>query len=227
MVGFEVVELWNIDQEVSLYVFVLWGPNSFAVFVDDGVLVRVVIGGDARWGSEEVGEEVCFWKNREAKDATRGGRWGRRRDDSNGGSSDRRQEVFYWDVRKWDALDYFLKLLVDVGVLGLRVGVLKLTTREVVLLGGDVGEYFEEIGWSSDKDRGGGGDWDDRRQVDDKWGKEGGRTDGRIREDRDSEWGGRVAVGAWIIPSVVGAIEEILDNLVGGSDVYLVDIVNL
>ena len=53
------------------------------------------------------------------------------------------------------------------------------------------------------------------------------RTDRWIGEDRDSEWGGRVAVWTWIIPSVVGAIEEILDDLVGGGDVYLVDIVNL
>ena len=227
VVGFKVVELWNVHQEISLYVFVLWGPNPFAAFVDNSVLVRVVIGGGAWRGSEEVGEKVRFWEDREAEDATRGSRRGRRRDDSDRGGNDRQREVFYWDIRKWDTLDYFLKLLVDVGILGLWVRVFKLRTREVVLLGGNIGEYFKEVGQGSDKDRGGGGDRDDGRQINDEWGKKGGWADRGVREDGDSEWGRHVAVGTWIIPSVVGAIEEILNNLVGGGNVDLINVINL
>ena len=61
-------------------------------------------------------------------------------------------------------LDYLLKLLVDVCVLGLGVGVAKLRTWEVVLLGSDIGENFEEIGQSGDKGGRGGGNGDDRRR---------------------------------------------------------------
>ena len=38
---------------------------------------------------------------------------------------------------------------------------------------------------------------------------------------------GRVAIRAWIVPGIVGTIEEVLNSLVGGGDVDLVDIVNL
>ena len=34
------------------------------------------------------------------------------------GFNDGRQEVLYWDIHKWDAVDDFLKLKVDVGILG-------------------------------------------------------------------------------------------------------------
>ena len=33
-------------------------------------------------------------------------------------------------------------------------------------------------------------------------------------------------VGGWIVPGVVGAVEEILDNLVGGGDVDLINVVD-
>ena len=33
-------------------------------------------------------------------------------------------------------------------------------------------------------------------------------------------------VGGGVVPGVVGAIEEVLDNLVGGDDVDLVDVVD-
>ena len=33
-------------------------------------------------------------------------------------------------------------------------------------------------------------------------------------------------VGGWVVPGVVGAIEEILDNLLGGDDVDLLDVVD-
>ena len=59
-------------------------------------------------------------------------------------------------------LNNFLKLLVDVSILGLRVRIFKLWTREVVLLGGDIGEYLEEVGQGGDKAGRGGGDRDDR-----------------------------------------------------------------
>ena len=124
-------------------------------------------------------------------------------------------------------LNDLFELLVDVGVLWFRVGVLELRTREVVLLGGDVGENFEEVERGSNKDGGGGGDRDDGRRIDDERGKEGRWTDGRVREDGDGEWGRHVAVGTWIIPSIVGAIEEVLDNLVGCGDVDLIYVVNL
>ena len=115
----------------------------------------------------------------------------------------------------------------DVCVLWLRVKVLELRTREVVLLGGNVGKYLEEVGWGGNKSGRGRGDRDNGWRIDNERGQEGGRADGRVREDGDSEQGGCIAVGTWIIPSVVGAIEEVLNDLVGGGDVYLVDIVNL
>ena len=111
----------------------------------------VVIGGGARRGSEEIGEEVGFWKDWEAKGATRGSRQGWGRDDSDGGDNDGWQEVFNQDVSKWDVLDDFFKALVDVSILRLGVGILKLRTREVVLLGSNVSENLEEVGWGSDK----------------------------------------------------------------------------
>ena len=115
----------------------------------------------------------------------------------------------------------------DVSVLSLGVRVLKLRTREVVLLGGNIGEYLKKVGQGCDKDGQGGSSRDNGQQVDDKWGKEGGQADRRVGKDGDSEQGGRVTVGTWIIPSVVGAIEEVLNDLVGGSNVNLVDIINL
>ena len=39
--------------------------------------------------------------------------------------------------------------------------------------------------------------------------------------------GARAIEGAWVIPSVVGTVEKVLDHLVGGGDVQLVDVVNL
>ena len=35
------------------------------------------------------------------------------------------------------------------------------------------------------------------------------------------------AKGAWVIPSIVGTIEKVLDDLVGGGDVQLINVVNL
>ena len=33
-------------------------------------------------------------------------------------------------------------------------------------------------------------------------------------------------VGGWVVPGVVGAVEELLDNLVGGSDVDLINVID-
>ena len=33
-------------------------------------------------------------------------------------------------------------------------------------------------------------------------------------------------VGRWVVPGVVGAVEELLDNLVGGGDVDLINVVD-
>ena len=38
--------------------------------------------------------------------------------------------------------------------------------------------------------------------------------------------GGGRGVGGWVIPGVVGAVEEFLDNLVGGGDVDLINVVD-
>ena len=93
VVGFKVVKLRNVHQEISLYVLVLWGPDFFATFVDDGVLVRVVVGSGARQGGEEIGEEVSFWENREAKGAVRRSWRGWGRDIGDGGGNDGQREV--------------------------------------------------------------------------------------------------------------------------------------
>lgn len=153
VIGFEVVKFGDVHQEVTLYVFVLWGPDLFFLLVDDSVLVQMVISGGTWWGSEEVQKKVCFREDGETEGTTRRSRWDRGRDYSDRGDNDGQQEVFYRDVRKWNLLDYFLKLLVDICVLGLGVGIFKLRTREVVLLGSNVSENFEEVGQGSDKDK--------------------------------------------------------------------------
>ena len=62
------------------------------------------------------------------------------------------------------------------------------------------------------------------RQIgkDERWGGD--------RNWRERDGGGRAAmgggVGGWVIPGVVGAVEEFLDNLVGGGDVDLIDIID-
>jgi hypothetical protein len=86
-------------------------------------------------------------------------------------------------------------------------GVLELRAFYVSLLRGDVGEDIKEVG------RGDGG-----------IGEDGGRDKGRgaiLVETR------AVAIWAWIVPSVVRAVEEVLDDLVGGGEVLLVDVIDL
>ena len=74
-------------------------------------------------------------------------------------------------------------------------------------MGGDVGEDVEEVGRGVDTI-----DSDERRG--------GGNAVTFLS-------GARAIEGAWVIPSVVGTVEKVLDDLVGGGDVQLVDVVNL
>ena len=57
--------------------------------------------------------------------------------------------------------------------------------------------------------------------------EEGRRTERGIREDRDSEWGRAIAVWTWVVPGIVGTIEELFNSLVGGSNIDLINVVNL
>ena len=67
----------------------------------------------------------------------------------------------------------------------------------------------------------------------DGWvGKDEGQGGDRNWRERDGEgraaagMGVRRGVGGWVVPGVAGAVEEILDNLVGGGDVDLIDVVD-
>ena len=80
---------------------------------------------------------------------------------------------------------------------------------------GELGKNIDEVGRS------------DRRVRKD----EGRGGDGNRREwDRGSraavEMGVGRGVGGWVVPGIVGAIEEFLDDLVGGGDVDLINIVD-
>ena len=106
-------------------------PNLLTAFVDDSVLVRVdVVGEGARRSGPEVGEELVLGVARDDREGElledRSG-WGGRRDNSNGGFDDSGREILDGDVCEWDAINDFLKLKVDVRVLGfVGGGVLKL-----------------------------------------------------------------------------------------------------
>ena len=109
----------------------MWTPDFLAAFVDDGVLVGVdVVGEGARRGGPEMGEELVLCvegDDREGEFLRDRSGWGGRGNDGDGGFDDGGQEVLNWDIRKWDAVDNFLELKVDVRVLGLvGGGVLKL-----------------------------------------------------------------------------------------------------
>ena len=179
MVLVKFVVFGDVHQEVTFDVLVLWGPNLLTAFIDNLILVWVMIGGGARRGSEEVREELGFWEDGEREDVVGRSRWGWGRDSSNGGSDNGRRKVFNWDVSKQDTFNNFFETLVDICILRLGVRILKLRTRKVVLLGGDISEYLEEIGRGGNEDGGGQSDGDDGWQVNNKWGKEGGWCHGR------------------------------------------------
>jgi hypothetical protein len=150
-----------------------------------------------------VREEVGFRGKREWEVGEDRSGWGRRGDDSNEGFSNGWQEVFNGDVSKQNMLNNFFELEVDIGILLFGgQGVLKLGAYNVSLLGGDISEDMEEVGWGYD------GGWG--------WGAVGIRTQGRA-----------ITTWAGIVPGVVGTIEVVLDDLVGSSNVDLIGVVNL
>jgi hypothetical protein len=106
------------EEEVMLDVFILGTPDLLTVFVDDGILVRVVSdGGGIGQGDEEVREELGFQGDGEREVGEDGSGWGGRGDDSDGGFNDGWREVFYWDVGEGNLLNDFLELEVDILVL--------------------------------------------------------------------------------------------------------------
>ena len=97
-------------------------PDLFSAFVNDGVLVRVdVIGEGAGRGGPEVREKFVLGVAGDDREGEflkdRSGRGGRG-DDGDGCFNDGGREVLDWDVRERDAVNNFLELKVDVGVLG-------------------------------------------------------------------------------------------------------------
>jgi hypothetical protein len=82
-------------------------------------------------------------------------------------------------------------------------GVLKLRAYNVSLFGGDVGKDVKKVG---------------------RGGDDGGWGAGAIGV---AACGEVIATWARIIPGVVGTIDVVLDNLVGGGDVDLIGVVNL
>jgi hypothetical protein len=144
------------------------------------------------------------WGDREWEVGKDRSGWSRGGDDGDGGFSDRWQEVFNGDISKGDSFDNFFELVVDVSVLlfGDR-RVLKLGAYNVSLLDGDIGEDVEEVGQGGD---------------------DGGRERGAIGV---KVHGGVIATWARVIPGIVGAIQVLLDDLVGGGDIDLVGVVDL
>ena len=118
----EVSVVGDVVKEVFEEVFFLQDPELFSTFVDDRVLVRVVVGGSgAGRGNEEVGkgfELVVEWVVDDRGNVFRSGDngcWGW--DGEDGGSSDRRWEIFNGDVREGDMNNRIFELSVSVFVL--------------------------------------------------------------------------------------------------------------
>ena len=121
----EVVEVGvavDIIEEVFGEVFFLRDPELFSTFVDNRVLVRVVVsGGGAGRGDEEVGkgfELLVKWVVDDGGNVFRlrgNGCWGW--DGEDRGSNDRRWEILNWDVRKGDTNNGVFKLSMGVFIL--------------------------------------------------------------------------------------------------------------
>jgi hypothetical protein len=189
------------EEEIFVNVFVLWAPDLLTVFIDDSVLMGVVgDSGGTRQGGEKVGEEFSFQGDGEQEVGEDESGQGGGGNDSNRGFSNGQWEVLNRDVGKQDALDNFLKLVVDIGILVFGgQGILKLRAYNVSLLGSDIGKNVEEVGQGC----GNGG-----------WGQ------GAVGVGAITTWAG-------VIPGVVRTIEVVLDDLVGSSNVDLVSVVNL
>ena len=112
----------DVVEEVFDEVLFLQNPELFSTFVDDCVLVRVVVsGGGAGRGNKEVGkgfELVVKWVVDDGGDVFRSGGngcWGW--DGEDGGSNDRRWEILNRDVREGDTNNRIFELSVSVFVL--------------------------------------------------------------------------------------------------------------
>jgi hypothetical protein len=200
----EGVIVGDSEEEVFVNVLILQTPDFLTMFIDDGVLMWVVgNSGGAGWGGKEVGEEFGFWGNRKWEERENRSGWGGGGDNGDEGFNNGWQEVFYRDVGKWDALNNFLKLKVDIGVLVFRgQGVLKLRAYYISLLSSDVSEDVKKVGQGCD------GGWG--------WGAIG-----------IEAHGGVITTWAQVVPGVVGTIKIVLDDLVGSGDVNLVSVVDL
>ena len=118
----EVSVAGDVVEEVFGKVFFLRDPELFSMFVDDCVLVQVVVsGGGAGRGGEEVGkgfELVVKWMMDDGGNVFRSGDNGCRGwDGEDGGSSDRRWEILNGNVRKGDTNNRIFKLSMGVFVL--------------------------------------------------------------------------------------------------------------
>ena len=112
----------DVVEEVFGKVLFLRNPELFSTFVDDRVLMRVVVsGGGAGRGDEEMGkgfELVVKWVVDDGGDVFRSGGygcWGW--DGEDGGSNDRRWEILNRDVREGDTNNRIFELSVSVLVL--------------------------------------------------------------------------------------------------------------
>ena len=112
----------DVVEEVFGKVFFLQDPELFSTFIDDRVLVRVVVSGcGAGRGGEEVGkgfELMVEWVVDDGGDVFRsGGNGCRGWDREDGGSNDRRWEILNRDVREGDTNNRIFELSVGVFVL--------------------------------------------------------------------------------------------------------------
>ena len=245
-------------------------PDVVVLLVDDRVLVGVVVvGGEARWGSEEVGEgnEIGSERSKEGS----WGWWGRRGDSGDRGFNNGWGDVLNWDVFKVNDFTWELKLcpivLSEQGKEAVKFGLGKtddvsggLFTKLFEVKLGHGTKSFEgglwgRQGWGSDDvgvgvngagfkgvwvnkedigvggqggvDRGGRGS-NKRKTRDDEL--------GAGRNDRRPGYGGGLGAAgvleagasrAWVVPRVVGTVEDVVDNLEGSGRVGLIDFVQV
>ena len=108
----------DVVEEVFGEVFFLRDPELFSTFVDDHVLVRVVVSGG---GAGQGNEEVCKgfkWVVDNRRDVLRsGGNGCRGWDGENRGSNDRRWEILNGDVCEGDTNNRIFELSVGIFVL--------------------------------------------------------------------------------------------------------------